>query len=100
MVSNPSPTFEVTSASVSVQPEMPVAWQAPATPVRGKEIARLMVPVQALHKSAEQFAGTPTPPPVQVQFHGPVPVTALGVPVSHRLTSGAFGTVVPLLGPQ
>ena len=44
---------------------------------------------------AEQLAVVPPFAPVQLQVHGPVPVTALALPAVHRLALGA-AVKVPL----
>ena len=47
---------------------------------------------------AEQFAVEPLP--TQDQYHGPLPVTAVGVPALHKLVVGAVLNVWPLALPQ
>ena len=49
---------------------------------------------------AEQLAVVPPFDPAQLQFQGPLPVTADAVPVVQRLDDGAMVTVVPLAMPQ
>jgi hypothetical protein len=49
---------------------------------------------------AEQLADVPPPIPAQLQFHGPVPVTADAVPALHRPPEGAVSAVTPFAGPQ
>jgi hypothetical protein len=49
---------------------------------------------------ALQFGLTPPYSPLHVQFHGPVPATAVGVPELQRLVVGTVATVVPLALPQ
>ena len=47
---------------------------------------------------AEQFAVEPLP--TQVQFHGPLPVTVVGLPALHKLVVGAALNVWPWALPQ
>ena len=42
----------------------------------------------------------PPPDPVQLQFHGPVPVTAVAVPVAHKPVAGAVADGVLFAGPH
>jgi len=49
---------------------------------------------------AEQEPTAPPLEPEQAQLHGPVPLTALGVPVEHKPSLGASFTLVPSVGPQ
>ena len=49
---------------------------------------------------ALQLAVVPALVPVHVQPHGPVPVTAVGVPVAQKLVVGATLNVPTLLLPQ
>ena len=49
---------------------------------------------------AEQFAVVPPSIPMQVQVHGPLPLTAPAVPAEQRLVSGAEINVWPFEGPQ
>jgi hypothetical protein len=49
---------------------------------------------------AEQLAGDPPLMPTQVQSHGPVPVTAEGVPALQRFNVGAFRKLFPRAEPQ
>lgn len=67
--------------------------QAPAVP----EQAPLTT---AASKGAEQDAVLPPPVPVQLQFHGPVPVTAVAVPAAHNPVVGADVLATPFAGPH
>ena len=49
---------------------------------------------------AEQLAFVPPLLPIQLQLQGPVPVTAVAVPIVQKLVVGATVNVVPLLLPQ
>ncbi len=49
---------------------------------------------------AEQPAVVPPNAPVQLQLHGPVPVTDVAVPAEHRFVLGADVTPTPLADPQ
>ena len=49
---------------------------------------------------AEQLAVVPPYAPVQLQLHGPVPVTDVAVPAEHRFVLGAENTPTPLADPQ
>lgn len=56
--------------------------------------------MQVVALLAEHEALEPPPEPLQVQFQGPEPVTALADPVEQRLAVGAELTVVPLAEPH
>jgi hypothetical protein len=49
---------------------------------------------------AEQDAFLPPPAPLQVQLHGPVPLTAVAVPALHSPPDGAVAAGTPLAGPH
>ncbi len=49
---------------------------------------------------AEQLAVVPPLDPVQLHVHGPVPLTAVAVPVLQRLVVGAEVNVPPFEEPQ
>jgi hypothetical protein len=55
--------------------------------------------VVAVLVCAEQLAVVPPSMPAQVQVHGPLPLTALGVPAVHRLV-GVRVRTAPLSLPQ
>jgi len=54
----------------------------------------------ATAKFAVQFAVVPPFSPAQLQFHGPVPVTALAVPALHKFAIGTVLKLPPLLLPH
>src|SRR6266436_4434541 len=49
---------------------------------------------------AEHCAVVPPLEPAQLQFHGPLPVTAEAAPVLHRFVLGAVLTATPLAEPH
>jgi hypothetical protein len=66
-----------------------------------KEPCPFAVPQAPLtSRPAKQFAVDPPFNPAQIQFHGPVPVMAEGVPALQRFTEGADKEPCPSAGPQ
>src|SRR5262245_31912937 len=55
---------------------------------------------ETVERFAEQLAVVPPPVPAQLQVHGPLPLTAEGVPTAHRLVVGAEVRVWPFDEPQ
>src|SRR3954447_15193265 len=58
------------------------------------------LPALLLARDALQEAVVPPLRPMQLQVHGPIPVTMEAVPVLHRLVVGALVRVTPLAPPQ
>ena len=70
-----------------------------ATAAAGGEAGTQSPPLED-SASTSQLAVVPPLLPVQLQVHGPVPATAVAVPVAQRLVVGATFDVVPLADPQ
>src|SRR3954454_23572338 len=58
------------------------------------------LPALLLARDAPQEAVMPPLLPMQLQVHGPIPVTMGAAPVLHRLVVGALVTVRPLATPK
>ena len=88
----PVANFKIASASATVGAVLPVAG---ITIPSGVVVVVTPIVVRAVH-----VALVPPLLPLQVQLHGPLPLTVAGVPLLHRYVEGATVKIAPLEGPQ
>lgn len=96
-------------APAQVQFQGPLPDTADAVPALHRPLAGaalVTIPFAGPHApftdtaGAEHAAFVPPPAPLQVQLHGPAPLTAVAVPVLHSPPDGAVAAGTPFAGPH